>query len=210
MTMDLLLALAGFAFVASITPGPSNLILLASGVNFGFRRTAPVVLGVSFGFLSMLLIVGMGVGQVLRTNETVYAILRILSVLYVLWLAWKIATSLPPQAEEGSPSARPITFWQASLLQWVNPKAWAVALIVTVSYTTPADYLLSLLLIISVFGIVNLPSISAWAMFGVLLRQVLSDPVKVRVFNVAMALLLVAAMAPILMDLAHQAASPIE
>ncbi|MDJ0947310.1 MAG: LysE family translocator [Alphaproteobacteria bacterium] len=202
MTIDVLMALAGFAFVASITPGPSNLILLASGVNFGFWRSAPVVLGVSFGFLSMLLIVGLGVGQVLQTSETVYTILKIVSVLYVVWLAWKIATSSPMRAEDDEAAARPLTFWQAGLLQWVNPKAWTVALIVTVSYTSPADYLPSLLLITLLFGLVNLPSISTWAVFGVVLRQILVDPRKVRVFNVVMAVLLVASMAPLLVDFA--------
>lgn len=205
MTLELLLALAGFAFATSITPGPSNLILLASGVNYGFRRSLPLMLGISAGFLTMVLLVGLGIGQVLQANATLYAILQSLSVLYVLWLAWKIASSRTTPTSDGDAAARPFTFLQAALLQWVNPKAWTVALIVTVSYTPqgtlPGDYLPSLLLMILVFGVVNLPSISTWAICGMALRRVLSDPARLRGFNIAMALLLVASMVPIVLGL---------
>ncbi len=202
MTLDLFIALVGFAFATSITPGPSNLILLASGANHGFRRSLPLMLGISSGFLTMVLLVGLGIGQVLQTNPTLYAILQFLSVLYVLWLAWKIASSRATPTSDGGAAARPFTFLQAALLQWVNPKAWTVALIVTVSYSDPAAPLRSLLLMILVFGIVNLPSIGTWAVFGTALGRVLRDPVNLRAFNIAMALLLVASMVPILLGLA--------
>jgi len=201
MTLDVMLALIGFAFVTSITPGPSNLILLSSGVTFGFRRSLPLASGICCGFLSMLLVVGLGVGQVLQASPAIYAVLRVLCLGYVLWLAWKIANSRPQSGEGDQAAGRPVGFLQAALLQWVNPKAWAVALIATVTYTATGDYAASLLLMILVFGLVNLPSISTWALFGVALRRVLHDPAKVRVFNVAMALLLVASMAPILIEL---------
>ncbi len=197
-----MLALMGFAFATSITPGPSNLILLAASANFGFRRSTPLVLGLSLGFLSMLLIVGFGLGQVLRANETLYTILKISSLFYILWLAWKIARSAPLTSGGDETASRPLTFLQMALLQWVNPKAWAVALTVTVAYTTPTDYAASLLLMTLVFGIVNLPSVSAWAVFGSVLRKLLHDPVKVRAFNLLMAVLLVASMLPIVVDLA--------
>ena len=198
---DVMLALIGFSFVTSITPGPSNLILLSSGVTFGFRRSLPLAFGVSFGFLSMLLLVGLGVGQLLQANPTVYGLLRLACLGYVLWLAWKIATSRPPSGESGQASGSPVSFLQAALLQWVNPKAWAVALIATVTYTATRDYALSLLLMILLFALVNLPSISTWALFGVALRRILRDPARVRAFNLAMALLLVASMAPLFIEL---------
>lgn len=201
MTLDLLLALAGFAFVTSITPGPSNLILLASGVNYGFRGSVPLMLGINSGFLSMLLVVGFGIGQILQTSATAYAILQSLSLLYVMWLAWKIATSRSTLSDTSESATRPMTYLQAALLQWVNPKAWTVALIVTVSYTTPAAYLPSLMAMTLVFGVVNLPSISAWALFGTLLRRILRDPAMVRGFNISMALLLIASMIPIVLGL---------
>ncbi len=202
MSVESMLALMGFAFVTSITPGPSNLILLTASANFGFWRSIPLVLGISLGFLSMLLIVGFGLGQVLRANEALYTVLKILSLFYILWLAWKIARSTPLKSGGSETAPRPLTFLQMALLQWVNPKAWAVALTVTVAYTTPTNYAASLLLMTLVFGLVNLPSVSAWAVFGSVLRNILHDPVKVRAFNLLMAVLLVGAMLPIVLDLA--------
>ena len=196
-----MLALMGFAFVTSITPGPSNLILLAAGANFGFRRAIPLVLGLSFSFLAMLLLVGFGLGQVLRAHETLYTVLKLLSLLYILWLAWNIARSSPREAEAGEPASQPLTFLQMALLQWINPKAWAVALTVTAAYTTQAGYVASLLSMVLLFGLVNLPSVSAWALFGSFLRRILRDPPKVRAFNLVMALLLVASMSPVALDL---------
>ena len=202
MNLESMLALMGFAFVTSITPGPSNLILLAASANFGFRRSLPLVLGLSLGFLCMLLIVGFGIGQVLRANEGLYTALKFLSLIYILWLAWKIARSSLLNSEHGGTASRPVTFLQMALLQWVNPKAWAVALTVTVAYTTPANYGASLLMMTLVFGIVNLPSVSAWAVFGSVLRKILRNPVKVRAFNRLMAVMLVASMLPVVLNLA--------
>lgn len=200
MTVELLLGLAGFSLVTSISPGPSNLILLASGVNFGFRRSLPLVFGINLGFLSMLLLVGLGLGPFLQANPMLYLALKIACILYVLWLAWKVAWSDPRDAFDKEAGGTQITFVQAALLQWVNPKAWAVALIATVSYTTTANYTLSLLLMIALFAVVNLPSISAWALFGFALRRFLMQPARLRAFNIAMALLLVGSMTPILLD----------
>jgi len=201
MSVETILALMGFAFATSVTPGPSNLILLAAGANFGFRRTVPLVLGVNFSFLTMLLVVGFGLGQVLRANDTIYSALKVLSLLYILWLAWKIAGSRPGPSADGSSAARPLTFFQMALLQWINPKAWAVALSVTVAYTTPASYVPSLLSMTFIFGVVNLPSVTVWAVFGTALRRILHDSAKARTFNLLMAALLVASMIPIVWGL---------
>ncbi len=203
MTSDLLFALIGFAFATSVTPGPSNLLLLASGANFGFRRSLPLALGINLGFLCMILVVGLGLGQVLRDYPGIYSVLKVAAAGYVLWLAWKVAGSAAPDGEPATTAGRPISFLQAAFLQWVNPKAWAVALIVTVSYTAAeasgGNAVSALLLLIAVFGAVNLPSISLWAISGMALRRLLGDPVKLRVFNFAMALLLVASMVPVLL-----------
>ena len=201
MESDLLLALMGFAFVTSISPGPGNFLLLASGANHGFRRCLPLVLGISFGFLFMVLMVGLGLGPLLQRYPLVSAGLRFACLCYVLWLAWKIARAAPMEGTAGQQAARPLGFLQAALLQWLNPKAWAVALIVTVYYTAPGltmtDYMANLLLVIFLFGLVNLPSISIWAISGVALRRLLDSPMRLRWFNRAMALLLVAAMVPV-------------
>ncbi|WP_193367085.1 LysE family translocator [Pelagibius marinus] len=207
LTSDLLLALAGFAFVTSVSPGPGNFLLLASGANFGFRRTLPLVLGISAGFLTMVFLVGMGLGPLLQRFPAVYGALKIACIAYVLWLAWKIATSSPKLGEAEESAARPFGFFQAALLQWLNPKAWAVALIVTVSYAAPApgaataDTAASLLLVIFFFALVNLPSISLWAASGMALRRLLNEPRRLRRFNLVMALLLVLSMAPVVLTL---------
>ncbi|MDI6834740.1 LysE family translocator [Ciceribacter thiooxidans] len=192
-----LLALAGFALVMSISPGPSNVMLLASGMNFGFARSLPLLFGVTCGFLSMVLVVGLGLGEVLAMSPAVYLALKVLSAAYVLWLAVKIARSGASGAADDPSMARPIGFVEAALFQLVNPKAWAVALIVTASYTDPSRYLASLMVLIAVFAVVNVPSIGLWSLSGQVLKQVLGEGKYVVPFNVAMAVLLVASMVPV-------------
>lgn len=200
MSLQLLLALAGFAFASSVTPGPNNMMLLASGVNFGFGRSIPHMLGVSLGFVAMLVIVGLGLGQIILKSPQVHLVLKAASVAYLGWLAWRIATSGPITAEDATGTARPLSFIGAAMFQWVNPKAWAIALTAVAAYVQPADYLASLLIIAAVFALVNIPSIAIWTGFGVMLRGLLRDPRQVRVFNVAMALLLVASVLPVLFE----------
>ena len=200
MSPDLLLAFAAFAFVTSVTPGPNNMMLLASGVNFGFRRTIPHMLGVAIGFIVMVVLIGLGIGQVLEANPTIFSVLKFAGLVYMLWLAWKIANSGPIGEGGASSSGTPMSFLQAALFQWVNPKAWAMALTATAAYTVLGTYVPSLMAMAIIFGIVNFPSVGIWTLFGVGLRQMLQDPVKVRVFNIVMALLLVASMLPALLD----------
>lgn len=200
VTVETAIALIGFAFVMSITPGPSNFLLLASGANFGFVRSLPLAMGISTGFLTMVFCVGLGLGKILEQNPAIYNLLRIGCGVYVLWLAWQIARSRSLGAGKGNELAQPIGFIQAAMFQWVNPKAWAVALIVTVSYTRPGNFLSSLVSLIALFAVVNLPSISVWALSGAALRQSLSKGRRIAVFNLTMALLLVASMIPVLLS----------
>ena len=198
LTAELFTALAAFAFVTSITPGPNNLMLMASGTNFGFVRTIPHMLGVSSGFTLMIVLVGAGLAQVFELYPVAHTVLKYASCAYLLWLAWKIATSAPPGATgEDEVKARPMSFVQAALFQWVNPKAWTMALTAVSAYTLPADPIVSLLVVAAVFGAINLPSTSSWALLGTQLRRFLGDPVKLRVFNVTMALILVATLYPV-------------
>jgi threonine/homoserine/homoserine lactone efflux protein len=201
MPTEMLLALMSYAFVMSITPGPNNVLLLASGVNFGFRRTIPHMVGISCGVVVMLLIVGLGVGQLLTANATVYLGLRVLSVVYLLWLAWKIANSGPVSTAGDNQAGQPMTFFQGALFQWVNPKAWAMALTATTAFTVPGNYQQSLVIMALVFGLVNVPSVGTWAGFGVILRSFLQNPRTLRLFNVTMALLLVASLVPGLFEI---------
>ena len=199
---DLFAALVAFAFVSSITPGPNNLMLMTSGTNFGFVRSIPHMLGVSVGFTLMIVLVGAGLAKVFEIYPLAHTVLKYGSVAYLLYLAWKIATSAPPgakgEARSGAKSgAKPMTFIQAALFQWVNPKAWTMALTAVSAYTLPADPMVSLLLVAGVFGAINLPTVSSWTLMGVQLRRFLTDPVKLRIFNIVMAVTLVATLYPI-------------
>lgn len=197
MTTELLLALAAFAFVSSITPGPNNLMLMASGTNFGFARTVPHMLGVGIGFMVMIVLVGAGLAKIFEMYPVAHDVLKIVSVAYLLWLSWKIATAKAPEAKAAREDAKPMTFVQAALFQWVNPKAWTMALTAVAAYTLPTQPWVSLALIAIVFGMVNIPCVSVWTTLGVQMRRFLDDPAKLRLFNVTAALLLVASLYPI-------------
>jgi threonine/homoserine/homoserine lactone efflux protein len=204
MQSSLLLSLMAFAVASSITPGPNNLMLLASGANYGFRRSIPHMLGIGIGFIVMMVVIGLGVGQMLQASPRIYTGLRVISVLYMGWLAWRIATGGPVDSSPGNPHAKPMTFLQAVLFQWVNPKAIAMALAATATYTDPSRYAESLLVVALVFGSINLPCVSVWAGFGVALRNWLKDPARLRLFNVGMAVLLVVSFLPLVKDLLQE------
>lgn len=188
MTYDLLIALVPFAFVTTITPGPNNLMLMASGANFGFLRTIPHMLGVGLGFTFMMVLVGVGLMQIFDTYPDSQNLLRILSIAYILYLAWKIANASAPEVHESV--GKPITFLQAAAFQWVNPKAWAMALAAISAYApdrTPA----SIAWVTIVFALVNLPAVATWTMVGQQIRRLLRSPRSLRFFNWSMAVLLV-------------------
>jgi threonine/homoserine/homoserine lactone efflux protein len=197
MPFDTLVALLVYAFVTSITPGPNNLMLLSSGVNFGFARSVPHMLGIGIGFVVLLLAVGFGLGAILTAFPALHTALKIAGAAYLLYLAWKIA--MARSVTRGSEqNARPLTFLDAAAFQWVNPKAWVMAITAMAVYTVPESPFLSVLLIALAFGVVNLPSVSVWAGFGTALRGFLSDPVRLKWFNIAMGLLLAATLWPML------------
>jgi len=197
MSLDAFLALLVYAFVTSVTPGPNNFMLLASGVNFGFVRTIPHMLGIGIGFLVLLLAVGFGLGAVLTAFPVLHTGLKIAGGAYLLYLAWKIAMSRSLGAK-GEADAQPMRFVDAAAFQWVNPKAWVMAITAMAVYTNPDRPFLSVLLISTAFAVVNLPSVSVWAGFGTALRGFLSDPVRLKWFNIAMGVLLAATLWPML------------
>ncbi len=195
MTYDLLLALIGFAAVTSVTPGPNNMMLLASGVNFGFRRTVPHMLGISVGHSLMVFLMGLGLAGVFKAWPPALLVLKALAVGYMLWLAWKIAQSGAPG--EGRSAARPMTFLQAAAFQWVNPKAWMMAVGAVSAYVTQPS-VWAYAAVAGVFAAVNLPSVSIWAGAGQAMRRWLDAPGRLRVFNWGMAGLLVLSLVPVL------------
>ena len=197
MTYDLLAALALFAFVSSITPGPNNLMLMASGANFGFRRTIPHMLGVALGFVFMVLLVGAGLVQVFDAYPVSYTVLKVGSVIYLLYLAWKIANAGAAKTGTDGDVGTPMTFLQAAAFQWVNPKAWAMALTAISAYT-PDHTLWAILLVGVIFGAINLPSVGSWTVLGQQMARFLTSPRRLMAFNWTMAVLLVGSLYPVI------------
>ncbi len=197
MSPAILSAAAMFGLATSITPGPNNMMLLASGLNFGLRRTLPHMLGISAGYVVLMLAVGFGLGEALRSLPGAFLALKIVGGAYMLWLAWRIARSAPPDAQGSASAGRPMSFLGAVAFQWVNPKAWVIVVTAAATYVAPDEFARDLLLVTLVCGLINLPSIGVWALFGASLRRFLADPLWLRRFNVAMAVLLVASLWPL-------------
>ncbi|VVT25922.1 LysE family translocator [Rhizobium sp. EC-SD404] len=196
MPIETFIALSTFAFVSSMTPGPNNIMLMASGVNFGFRRTIPHMLGVCVGFMILIMAVGLGLGTLLTIFPWLHTALKIAGAGYLCYLAWKIASSRTMATTDGA--AKPLTFLQAAAFQWVNPKAWVASVSGVAVYTTIEAPFLSMLIVVFVFSLVSVPSVTAWTAFGQMLRQFLSDPVRLKWFNISMGILLALSIWPML------------
>ncbi|MEW6998321.1 LysE family translocator [Colwelliaceae bacterium BS250] len=196
MNYEILSALTIFAFVSSITPGPNNLMLMSSGANFGFKQTIPHLLGVGIGFTLMIFLVGIGLMTVFDRFPASYQILKILSIIYLLYLALKIANSNSTTKQETS-NTKPLTFIQAALFQWVNPKAWTMAL-TAISVYAPSQSFIAVVWIAIIFGLINLPCISSWIVLGQKMQAILTNPKRLKTFNITMAVLLVFSLYPTL------------
>ncbi len=197
MELGILVSLIGFAFATSATPGPNTLMLLASGVNFGFRKTIPHMMGIGVGFLGLLLCVGFGLGALLEQMPALYLALKFAGGAYLVYLAWRIAMARSI-GEGGKAGARPMSFVEAAAFQWVNPKAWVMAIAAMATFTNPDRLTLSTILVALVFFFVNIPSASIWTVCGAMLREWLSHPTRLKVFNISMAILLVVSLWPML------------
>lgn len=198
MNPDLILPLIGFAFVTSVTPGPNNMMLLASGLNFGLGRTVPHMAGITLGYGLMIVICGLGLAQPLIHWPALALGLKWVSVGYMLWLAWKLAQSASPRAGgAGASAARPMTFLQAAAFQWVNPKAWVMALGAISAFAGTSTG--GVLVVALTCALVGLPSVAVWTFAGDRLARVLTDPRNLRLFNWTMAGLLVLSLIPALL-----------
>ncbi|MBN3724887.1 LysE family translocator [Burkholderia sp. Ac-20379] len=200
LTLSALPAGMLFALVTSITPGPNNTMLLASGVNFGFRRTLPHMVGISTGVAIMMVAVGFGLGEAFARLPVLYTVLEVASIAYLLYLAWRIGTSGKVNANNGK--SRPMTFVEGALFQLVNPKAWMMVLTAATTVQLSHSYGASAIGMAVVFIFVGFPCISVWAAFGQSMRGFLSNPRRLRTFNVTMAVLLVASLYPLVAKLA--------
>jgi len=195
MPIEMFTAMVVFASAMAFTPGPNNIMVTASGVNFGFRRTLPHILGITFGFVVLLIGCAAGLGAIFAAYPPLQVVLKAAGALYLVWLAWKIATAAPAAGDDER-VAQPITFLQAALFQWVNPKAVVIALSAIAIYVRPAHWMLDFGLLVVVFAIVTILAVATWTGFGVALRRVLADPKHAHFFNIAMALLLITSIVP--------------
>ena len=195
MHFDVALALVVFCFVASVTPGPNNMMLLSSAVNFGVRRTLPHLLGVVLGFSAMVGLVGFGLDALFDRFPSLLPLMRWAGAAYLLWLAWRVANAGP--AHEAAAEGRPLGFFAAAAFQWINPKAWVAGIGALTAYSVSDDYTTSVIAVTLAFAATGILSASSWVLFGAGMRRVLSDPGRVRPFNWTMAALLAASVAPI-------------
>jgi threonine/homoserine/homoserine lactone efflux protein len=200
LSPDVLLAFSLFAFVTSVTPGPNNIMMLASGVNFGFRRSIPHILGISLGFMVMVIAVGLGLNEIFTRYPLSYTVMRWVGAIYLVYLAWAIANSQPPEDKTDAERAasRPMGFLAAAAFQWVNPKAWIMAVSAFSTYVPAANNLMLIVGTAAMFAVINAPCVGLWAAFGSKMRVLLKTPRFRRLFNIAMAVLLLASMLPML------------
>jgi len=196
LSVELWVSMAVFAFVTSITPGPNNMMLLASGVNFGVLATLPHLLGISCGHFIMLMAVGLGLGELFIRVPVIYQVMQVLGMAYMFYLAWGIVRSGPPPTDETTAEfSTPLGFWGAAAFQWVNLKAWVMTLGFLSNYLPQDAGLLLIAAASLVFSLVNLPSIAVWVVMGARMGHYLQVGLYRSIFNGTMALLLVASMA---------------
>jgi threonine/homoserine/homoserine lactone efflux protein len=199
MSHSLLIAFVMFATVMFFTPGPNNIMLLSSGLTYGFRPTIPHIMGITVGFAFMVGAVGLGLGTVFIAYPVLQTILKYAGVAYLIYLAWAIAMSEPPSADQDR-SGRPMTFWGAAMFQWVNAKGWVMVIGTITAYAAIAAYPWNIVIQVGLSLILGILSCTAWALFGTSLRPVLTSRRAVRAFNIVMAVLLLASLYPVFMD----------
>ncbi|MGI9464393.1 MAG: LysE family translocator [Aestuariivirgaceae bacterium] len=188
---ETLLPLIWFALAAAMTPGPNNIMVTASAVNFGFRGTLNHMLGIAFGFGFMILAIGFGLGQLFNTVPQLHTMLRWAGTAYLIYLAWRIATAGRPEA--GGTAGRPLTFLQAALFQWVNPKAWMMSVSALSAFTVQgSQYTTGAIMVAAVFFLITFPAVSIWCLFGTAIARFLQSDKALQIFNWTMASLIIA------------------
>lgn len=188
MDWPTLLTILGIAFTASWTPGPNNALLASSGANFGIRRTVPHALGVTLGFPIMIFATALGLGSMIQTVPYAETVMRWAGAAVLLWFAWRVATASTLQ--KGALRSRPFSFVEAAGFQWINPKAWALALGLSSQFFVPERPVQGAVTLALVFLVSGLGSSFFWTGLGQALQRVLHTPERMRAFNVVMGLCL--------------------
>lgn len=201
--MEFLPAMMLFAVSSAFTPGPNNIMMMASGLNFGVRKSLPHLLGVWFGVPTMVIGVGFGLGFLFQTYPLLHQLIKVLGILYLLYLAWLIANSAGVEVNDAR--AKPLTFIQAALFQWINPKGWVVTTSAIATFSNPeSNIYLQVVIIAGVFLLFAAPATATWLCFGSVLQRVISHRWQQKLFNGVMALLLVVSITPIAYELIRQ------
>jgi threonine/homoserine/homoserine lactone efflux protein len=201
--MELYLAILLFTATASITPGPNNIMIMAAGVNFGVQKSLPHLFGICLGFPIMVIAIGLGFSVVFNAYPLLHNAINVIGIIYLLYLAWLIASAKPTKIR--TDATKPLSFIQAVLFQWVNPKAWVMATGAISAYTSSdGDILGHVLFIAFAFSITAGISVGIWLVFGAGLKHYLDNPLHYRVFNIVMAMLLVGSMSPVIINLIEQ------
>ncbi|MBT3798743.1 MAG: LysE family translocator [Porticoccaceae bacterium] len=201
--MELYLAILLFTATASITPGPNNIMIMAAGVNFGVQKSLPHLFGICLGFPIMVIAIGLGFSVVFNAYPLLHNAINVIGIIYLLYLAWLIASAKPTKIR--TDATKPLSFIQAVLFQWVNPKAWVMATGAISAYTSSdGDILGHVLFIAFAFSITAGISVGIWLVFGAGLKRYLDNPLHYRVFNIVMAMLLVGSMSPVIINLIEQ------
>ena len=199
MSQSLLIAFVMFATVMFFTPGPNNIMLLSSGLTYGFRRTLPHAAGITIGFAFMVGAVGLGLGTIFITYPVLQTILKYAGIAYLIYLAIHIAMSGPATPDQDN-ARGPMTFWGAAMFQWINVKGWVMVIGTITAYAGIASFPWNIVIQVLLSLLLGTLSCAAWAAFGSALRPILTSARAVRAFNIVMALLLLASLYPVLMD----------
>ena len=191
ISWEVMTALFLFAFTATWTPGPNNLLLTLSGARFGFRRTLPLVFGIAFGLPPMVFCIALGLGELFQTHTWLQDGVRIVGAVVLLWICWKIVSMpFPKDSEDGSSADKPWSFLKAAGFQWINPKSWGAILAIVSAHSEGEHLILEALLLAFPFLCAGMTSAPSWALFGSLIRGFLNTPLRFRIYNIIMGVLM--------------------
>ena len=198
-TFAMLVSIATFTLSTCVTPGPNNIMLLSSGLTFGYKRTMPHMTGIVVGFPLMILLIGIGLGIVFEKFPILLSVLKVIGILYLFWMAYKIATNKTTVEVKENSQSKPFTFLQSALFQWVNPKAWIMGITaISIFVTSKDDSLIQVVIVSFIFMLSGVVSTNLWTSGGVVLKRFIKDESHVRKFNILMAFFLLLSVIPVI------------
>jgi len=200
-TITMLISIATFTLSTVMTPGPNNIMLLSSGLTFGYKNTIPHILGIIVGFPIMVILVGLGMGMLFEQFPFLLTLLKVIGIVYLFWMAYKIANNHSTYQVDENSESQPFTFLQAAFFQWVNPKAWIIVVTaISVFVTSNESSFLQVLIIAFIYMISGIISTNSWTLGGVFLKQFIKDEKGVKFFNISMSILLVLSVLPFIFE----------